>query len=284
MSEAAFLFVIATVIATLFVYLLNPLYNMLSGKQLNFTLLNGQTLLPYVSAFVLICLLAGIYPSIVLASFQPKEALSALPKGKKNFFSFRRLLVVLQFSCSIAFIFGTIVLNRQLHFMRTKDPGYNREQVFFMDIQTNQTIGNRYESFKHDMEQQSSIVGVSAADQHMMEISRITSWLAWEGMEDGRQVTMNFFGVTQDLLPMFQISLKEGEGFLGTPTDTTRFILNESAIRMMGIEHPIGKWFEFMDTRGVIAGVAKDFNTLHLSKEIQPLLIAHWPHGYKNRN
>jgi ABC-type antimicrobial peptide transport system permease subunit len=284
LSEAALLFVIATVIATLFVYLLNPLYNSLAGKQLDFTLFNAQTLLLYVGTFILVCLLAGIYPSVVLASFHPKEALSALPKGKKTFFSFRRLLVVLQFACTVAFILSAIVLNRQLHFMRTKDPGYDREQVFFMDIRTNNSMANHYESFKFDLEQHSAISGVSAADENIMEISRITSWLSWEGMEDGRSVTMNFFGVTQDLISLFNISLVEGEGFLGTSTDTTRFLLNQAAVRLMGIQNPAGKWFDFMGTRGVIAGVVKDFNSLHLSKEIQPLVITYWPNGYKNMN
>ncbi len=273
MSEAVLLFVIALGVATALIYLLIPFYNELVGKQLSFNLFNPQVLLIYLSTFVLVVALAGIYPSIMLSSFNPKDALHPASGGRTRVFSFRKILVILQFVCSAAFIFGTIVINRQLHYMREQSVGYMQDPVFTIDIFRNKNMRDHYQSLKADLLQQSCITGVSGSEQNIIDVGNFAGGIRWEGMPEGRQFTIANCGVDTDLLPMLNMQLVEGEGFSGTPADSSRYILNETAVKKMGMNNPIGKWFDMGYGKGIVAGVVRDFCFRHISEETPPIVM-----------
>jgi len=273
MSEALLLFVVALAIATALIYLLNPLYNHLTGKKLVFNVFSFQTLLIYISALLPVILMAGVYPSLLLSSFNAKSWLYKAVTKRKSVFTFRRILVIAQFACAVIFIFGTIVINRQLHYMQSQSLAYKDDQVFTMEVYSNKAMLEHFQSFKTDMLQQSCIAGVSGSEQNIMAVGNFAGGIGWEGMQEGRQLMLAYYGIDRDLFSLLNIPLTSGEGFAGNPSDSSRCILNETAVKKMGIENPVGKWLDFWGTHKTVVGVVPDFHFRHMSEETPPMVI-----------
>lgn len=127
--ESLLLFLFASLVAFFIIYLLLPLYNSLSGKNLVFNLTNGNVWLIIGGTIIGTLAMAGIYPALLLSSFKPLQALKGkLSFGIGNVF-FRKALVVTQFVFSVGLIISTLVIGNQLKFIRQKDIGYNKEHV-----------------------------------------------------------------------------------------------------------------------------------------------------------
>jgi putative ABC transport system permease protein len=132
--ESLLLFVFASLLSLVIIYLLLPLYNQISGRQLLFSFSNSGVLVVVASAIIGSLALSGIYPALQLSSFKPIEALRGkLSLGIKKA-TFRKVLVVTQFVFSVGLIISTIVISRQLQYMREKDLGFDKEHVFVFGL------------------------------------------------------------------------------------------------------------------------------------------------------
>ena len=276
-GEGTLLFFVALALATLLIYLLIPFFNQLTFKELIFSVFDSSTLLLYTAVFLVIIILAGIYPALLLLRFSPMDSISnvsAIDERKKHF-TLRKVLVVLQFSCSVILIIATIVLNRQFHLIQTKDVGYSKKQTFITDISLNLNLRSSYESFKNDLLQESSIKGVTASESSLISTNNITGSnnLSYAGMNENQFFSLYYMGIDRDLFSLLELTLLEGEGFDGSSTDFSKFFLNEAAVRAYGMENPVGKDVAFWGGRGTIAGVVKDFHFQHMSEQIAPMLM-----------
>ena len=129
LSESLLTFLIALIVATGIIYLVMPLYNTLSGKSMMFKPWSPNVLAVYGLTMLATLLLAGIYPAITLSSFKPLQALKGKLSGIGSKGNFRKVLVVVQFSFSILLITSTIIIGKQLKYIREKNLGYNKENV-----------------------------------------------------------------------------------------------------------------------------------------------------------
>src|SRR5688572_20574692 len=148
-TESVLLFLFASLLAFVLIYLLLPLYNNLSGKNLLFSLANSNVWLVVGSAIVGSLALASIYPALLLSSFKPLEALRgklSIGIGKA---SFRKVLVVTQFVFSAGLIIATIVISSQLKYMREKDLGFDKECVFSFGL--TKEVSEHYEAAKTEL-------------------------------------------------------------------------------------------------------------------------------------
>ncbi|MGZ3822625.1 MAG: ABC transporter permease, partial [Mucilaginibacter sp.] len=272
--ETALFFLIALIFAFVAIKLLMPLYNSVSGKQMQFNLLDsgvwkviGITIAGTLTA-------ASIYPALLLSSFKPINALKGkLSLGVGNTV-FRKALVVTQFIFSIGLIIGTFIINGQLKYIREKDLGYDRSQVFSFGMRDMQ---KNYDAICSELLNQTGIRGITSASDNLVSIGGSTGDTDWDGKASNTSFLIHPMSIDKEYFNLFKLKMAEGNPFLGVKADSTHYILNETAVREAGIKDPIGKRFKLHDRNGIIIGVVKDFNFASLKQKVEPFIFIYQP-------
>ena len=273
-TESALLFLFASILAFGLIMLLLPLYNNLAAKQLVFSLKDPGVWL------VIGCTIAGtlaaasIYPALLLSAFRPIDALRGkiASLGVSNA-SFRKILVVTQFACSVGLIISTVVIRDQLRYIREKSLGFDKSQVFFVNMR--EGMHNHSKAVIDELRRMPAVLNVAAADARMPGMGNETYDTWWEGKDPSKTFLITFTDVNEDFLPTLKMHLAAGSNFTGSPADSTHYILNETAVKAIGMKDPIGKAFALHDIRGTIIGVVKDFNFASLKDPVQPLILSY---------
>ena len=271
LGEAILYALIAAVVAAVLITLVLPIYNDLSQKNINFDLLD-----PRVMGFLLLIALvtgvaSGIYPALFLSSFDPAKVLKGAHQVGRGGGWARQGLVVLQFALSIILIVGTLVIDDQLMFIRNKKLGYDKDHTLVVPMSGE--IKQNYDAFKAQLLQQPSILHVTSANQDLINVSSSTNGADWPGApEDG--LLFNQLSVDQDFIHTFGIRMVEGRAFSPEhSTDSTAFILNQAAAKLVGMDNPVGMSFSLHGVEGQVIGVAEDFNFQSLRQAIAPMVL-----------
>jgi putative ABC transport system permease protein len=273
--ESAVLFLFASLLAFVLIYLLLPLYNDLSGKHLLFSLTDRSVWIVVGSAIIGTLALAGIYPALLLSSFKPIQALKGkLSLGIGNA-SFRKILVVTQFTFSVGLIIATIIISSQLKYVREKDLGYDTEHVFTFGLRSE--MHDHFDAARNELMQQPGILGVASSDNNILGVGGTTGDTYWDGKEANRMFLIHPNGIDKDLIPLLKMQMVAGSNFTGSKSDSAHLILNETAVREAGIKDPVGKSFTLWQTKGTIIGVVKDFNYTSLKQPIEPTAFYYDP-------
>src|SRR5699024_2221302 len=111
------------------------------------------------------------------------------------------------------------------------------------------------------------------SDQTIYSLGQTTGDLEWEGKDPDRGIVIKTFGIDASFIPMMEMKLVAGRNFTGSKQDSVHCILNEAAVREMGLSNPIGKRFSLWGTQGTILGVVKDFNYQSLKFGIEPVIL-----------
>jgi putative ABC transport system permease protein len=272
-GESLMLSLVSSGVAVLLAFLFLPAFNTLSGKPLSFTdSFDLSLLLELLGITVLTGCLSAIYPALFLSSFRTIGIIKgSLSSGFKKPL-FRRTLVVSQFSLSIIFIIGTVVVYSQLEYMRRKDLGYNKENLIYLPLQGE--IQNRCQLLKNEMVQSPNVMNVTASNVLPSFLDTGAGGLDWEGKDPKLDAVYNYASVDFDFIETFRIEMAQGRNFSREDiSDASNFILNETAIKEMGLNDPVGKRFNMWGIEGKIIGVVKDFNFRPLHTGIEPLIL-----------
>jgi len=283
LAESGLLILVATGLAVVLAQISLPLFNELSGKNLNSEQFLQPTALRVIAGTaVLALLLAGIYPALLLTRFNPVAALKGQffnfgKSGKNTGTMLRKTLVTGQFVFSLLLIIGALVISRQMAFLREAKLGYERQNVFavsFSDSKAGSGV------VKRALQGKPGVAAVTISDNNLVELGSQNGGMDWEGKLADKEMPIWQLGVDTELPTFFGLQLKEGRWFRPELNgwDTTSFILNEAATREMGLtDGATGKWVDFNGTKGVIAGVAKDFHFRSLHDAIEPLIMYQSP-------
>jgi putative ABC transport system permease protein len=272
-TESAVLFFFASILSFIIMYSVLPLYNDLSGKHLVLSIANKDMWIVVAGTIIGTLGLASIYPAMLLSSFKPLQALKGrLSFGVKNVV-FRKVLVVTQFVFSVGLIIGTIVISKQLQYIKEKDLGYNKEYVFSFALKGN--INDHQDAVKEELSKQPGVLSISTSGNPVLGEHSSTGDTYWEGKKEGRTFLIHPNSIDQNFIPLLKMQMVEGNNFTGAKSDSTHFILNETAVKQAGIQNPVGKSFTLWDTKGTIIGVVKDFNFASLKKTIEPTIFTY---------
>ncbi len=272
-SESFFFSIAALLLAIGLVKLLLPSFNVLAGKQITMDFVNHSRMILWLAALAVFTgMISGIYPSLVLSSLQPVDILkTSISRGKKGS-TFRKVLVVIQFSLSIIFIIGTLLVARQLHHMRSQNLGFDKENLLYVVMP--ESLAQTYESAKHELSEVPGVTAVTAASDLPTRIRISTHGAVWEGKDPEEMVELKILYTDYDYLKTLGLTIAEGR-FLSkefATDDQEAFILNQSAAKAMGLASPLGKTFEF-GRKGTIVGIVQDFHFASLHQAIQPLVM-----------
>lgn len=275
--ETALFFIIALGIAFIAIGLLMPAYNQLAGKELKFNLLD-PAIWRVIAITVMGTLVASsIYPALLLSSFKPISAL----KGKMSMgvgnATFRKILVVCQFTFSIGLIIGTLIINKQLQYVHDRALGYDKTHVFSFNMRD---IYKNYNGIRTELLSRPAIKDITSANDFIVSIGNTTGDTDWDGKVKDSQFLIHPLDIDANYARFFKLKFAEGEGFSGEKSDSAHYILNETAVREVGIKNPIGKRFSLHNNKGTIIGVVKDFHFASMKQKIEPMIICYRETGY----
>lgn len=280
-GESVLICAIACMLAIIASGLLLSSFNQLSGKIIATSIFEHPVYLLLLAGIaVAIGILAGIYPALVLSSFQPVKVLKGrFATGTKGIL-LRKGLVVAQFTISIALIIGTIVVYSQMKYMRSQDLGFNKDQKLIIDSHGDpaKTV------FKQTISTLPNVLSTSLAGS-VPGGGNPGAYSQVENKKGDMQIAnLDLYFTDFDYIPQYKIKMVAGRAFSKEmATDTTQaMILNETAVKMFGYSSPkdiIGKKFDQWGRKGVIIGVTEDFHFRSLQEVIKPLSIRIEPGG-----
>lgn len=288
LSETTLTVAVSFSFALLLLYFTLPELNRLTDRTFTVTQLITPSFLIASALFIFtFALLAGIYPAILLSSFNPIQALHSKGKPKGNSFLqniinpgfVRKSLVTVQFSISIFLIIATIIVFKQFNFMRTQDMGFDQDQVMVIDIPNDTSVSKRIDVVKNELLQLSSVKSVSSTSSipgsgH----GALTMNVSQSGASEIKVI--NTYFTDEKFIETLDIELVSGRYFSKeSSTDPDRaFVINESAAKFLGWDQPLNKKVVSpLGQDGVVIGVVKDFNYKSLHSSIEPLIIMNTP-------
>ncbi|MGV8878064.1 MAG: ABC transporter permease [Sphingobacteriaceae bacterium] len=277
--ETTLVFFFATVLAAVLIFLTMPLYNNISGQKLSLDPLNFAIWKVVAFAIAGTWLTSSIYPALLLASFKPIQALQGKFVSGMGASALRKGLVVFQFAISVILLVGTIVMSRQMDYIRNKDLGYDKSYVFSVPLTDD--VVDHLDAIKSELKSNPNIVSVGISNAYnMSSFGNATGDIEWVGKSPKSNFMIKQMVAQKDFISTMKIQLLEGEDFSGTPADSNYFILNETAVKQMGLKKPyVGQQITFHNKKGVIRGVTKDFNFESLKEKVAPILLFNWWSG-----
>lgn len=271
-GEAILLTLFSLVIALIIAYLLLPVFNGITSKHIQFPGTSIQFWLTILSLSLLTGLLAGSYPALFLSAFQPIRVLKGQMKFGKGATWFRKGLVVFQFVLSTVLIIGMIVISKQINYIQTTNLGYNRENLIYIPIEGD--YKTKYELFKHKALALPEVIDVSRISQSPTSIENGTGGVEWEGKDPNVTAMFTQATVGYDFIKTMKLKLLGGRDFSRDfITDSSAYIVNESAAAKMNMKDPVGKPLTFWGKKGRIVGLLKDFHINSLHMPINPLIV-----------
>ncbi len=270
LGESLFLAVFSVGCGFGLAFLALPWFNTIAPSQV---VLDPIRLLPALAGLaVLTGLAAGFYPSLVLSETKPLQALRARGRFGGARGRLRQGLVVFQFLLSILIIIGSMVVFRQVRFMRNKDLGYDRQHLLALSLPAG--AGDPYEILKEKLRGQPGIRDVSGTAANMTNLRMSTSSVDWEGKDPGREILVSINETDYDLDTTFGFAMASGRFFSREhPSDEQGVVINESFERLMGGASAVGRAVTLRKERRVVLGVVKDFHFQSLRTRIEPLAL-----------
>jgi putative ABC transport system permease protein len=274
-GESIILCVIAYLLAVVLSALLLPGFNRLAGKVISAGIFSHSWyLLVLLGVSILIGIIAGLYPALVLSSFQPVAVLKGRFSTGTRGLILRKSLVIVQFTIATGLMIGTLVVYNQLNYMRSQDLGFDKEQKLILDTRDD----SAKLAFNAEISRLPGVLG-TAMSTHVPGNGDFSNGCELENARgDMQPVNTVVYLVNYDYIDVMGMKIVAGRGFSRSfITDTTHgMIVNETAVRQLGYTSPekaIGKRFNQFGGEGQIVGVIKDFHFRSLQEVIKPLTM-----------
>ena len=273
LGESVFLAFLSFVLAIVLASLTLPWFNQLAGKTMTFPWTN-----PVFWSLSLLCtlltgLLAGSYPALYLSSLRPVKVLKGAFKAGKAASNPRKVLVVTQFSISLALIIGTIVVFRQIQFAKNQPLGYDQAGLITVPDNTRE-LDAHYEALRQGLLKTGVVANIANSSMNLNGFYQ-NNMLEWEGMsEEAKTISFRDIFVNADFGPTVGWKILNGRDFSRSHlTDSTAAIVNETGARILGFKDPVGKTIKHWGKSYTIIGVAKNMISNSPYYPVQPAIF-----------
>lgn len=274
LTESILLSLLALFIAIVLIILLLPVFNHITGKQLQIWP-EASLIFSFIGITLLTGVLAGSYPALYLSGFKPSVALKGKLRTAFGEVITRRGLVIFQFVLSVSFIISVLVIYKQMAYIQQRNLGYNRAHLIHFEVPTGKI--ENMASFLALLKNQAGVQDASSYYHNFTGNHGGLGGMSWPGKVDNSDVNFSNLEVGYGYLEVMGVQLAAGRYFSKDNRADHEIIFNETAIRQMGLKEPIGKTVRFWDTEKVIVGIAKDFNYESLYQSVKPAFFQSYP-------
>ncbi len=287
LGEAIFLALLALGLGVVLVRLLLPLFDQLPGKSCTIGVLGGSRILVLLGIAILAGLVSGSYPALALSAFQPVKVLKGMKLFQPGRAYFRNGLVVLQFAIAIALMVGTLVVYRQLQFIRDRDMGFDKSDLLYVDmphLDDNSGMQKGARRIDAGMAGEPGVLTHSIVGDLPTYLTSGERGIDWPGKDPKDQTIFPLLGADENTLSVFGMHLLTGRNFSKAyGSDDSAMLVNEAALRAMHMDlaTAVGKTIRFNNKRTMIIGVVKDFSFKPIQFTVEPLLM---PYNFSRGN
>ena len=259
MGEALMMSVLAVLLGAVMIWITLPFFNLLVEKQLVLALNRPLHCMALLMIALLCGLVSGSYPALYLSSFNPVHVFKSVSLRASGAAFIRKGLVVLQFTVSIVLIVSTIVIYQQVQHVKSRDLGYNRDNLLVMDMRGD--MQKNFAAIKQDMLNTGAVENVALNSFNTLDIGNNGGGLSWEGKDPGKDILLSFRQISPEFIATAGLQIAEGRGFNAgsIAADSSNVLITESLARMMGKGSAVGKILREDDQAYKVIGVVKDF-------------------------
>ncbi len=284
LSESLLVVAFAFGLSILLVQLFLPFFNEVADKKMNILWTNPFFWLTGIFFTLITGLIAGSYPALYLSSFQPVKVLKGTFKVGRYATIPRKVLVVIQFTVSVTLIIGTIIVFRQIEHAKSRPIGYNRDGLIIMNMAT-PDVHNHFETVRSELKSSGAIVEMTESGSPTTEVWNTNGGFEWEGKDPNLAVDFPNNGVTYEYGKTIGWQFVDGRDFSREyATDSLAFVLNQAAVKFIGLKNPIGATLKWNGKPFKIVGVIKDMvvqspyqpvrpSLFHISKDQENVII-----------
>ncbi len=277
LTESVLITSVAFLLSVLFVQLALPSFNTLTGDSISIPYGNPVFWCIMISYVFVTGLMAGSRPAFYLSSFNPVKVLKGSIQVGKAAALPRKILVVLQFTCSIALIISTVIVYQQIQYAKNRPTGYSADRLIMTDMSGD--LSNNYSALKNDLLQTGVVESVATASSPVTGIYMHTGVEKWPGQGAG-ELGLNVGGisVSDNYLKTVGMKLIQGHDFSSNwSTDTSNIIINEAAVKRMGLKNPLNQLITYDHIKGParIIGVVKDALMESPFTPVEPTVFNH---------
>jgi putative ABC transport system permease protein len=279
LMESGIMVAAALVLAFCCIEIFLPSFNALSGKELSRSMIHTPFFAALFGAlFLVVSLLAGMYPALVLSGYQPVKVLKGDKSSGSRNNTLRSTLVVVQFTASVALIIGTLIIYQQLNFIQTKQLGYKREQIVMVQ-DPDTRITETTHRYKQEVMRLAGVKNATVTNYLPTGGDRNNNLTFIGNQQENGQVTQQW-RVDADFIPTFSMQIIKGRNFeAANISDSMNVVINETfANRLFAGQDPIGKFITTSNMSNnlktfTVIGVVKDFHFESLRNNINPLIL-----------
>lgn len=275
LSESLITSALALLLSLLIVYAVLPAFNSITEKRIQLDLTDPFLLIGLVSITLITGFVAGSYPALYLSGFKPAAVLKGNMKGSLGELWARKGLVVFQFFLSVILIVSVIVVYKQIQFVQTQNLGYEKENLIQFPREGSLWKENNLETFLTELRRMDGVKDAASIGHGLLGQNNNTSGLEWKGKNPDDRILFENVGTNYQTLETMGVTFVEGRGFTdGNLADTSKVVFNEAAIKVMGLENPIGEHIRLWDRYDLeIVGVVKDFHFQSMHEAVKPLFF-----------
>ena len=272
--ESLILAAMSTILAFVLTEITLPYFNQLLNMQLTIQYDNWRFWAFLSGLMIFTGLVAGGYPAFYLSSFEPVQVLKSFNAKLGNAVSIRKVLVVFQFVFAVCLIICTAVIYQQLSFIKQKPIGYDKHNLLQLAVQGGLSNSSKLDLLKDRLLKSGAATAVSFFSHDISEGGNNTMDVTWPGKGANQDILFNQRGIGYDFTETIGTELIAGREFSAKfPNDSTHMLLNESAIKMMGLKDPLGKVVEWNDRNWTIVGIVKDFVVESAYQKVAPMMF-----------
>ncbi len=256
-AESYLVVLIAFVLSLILVVLLLPMFNEIAGKKIEIPWQNPVFWIFSLGFILITGLLSGSYPALYLSSFQPLKVLKGTFRVGKFASIPRKVLVVTQFTVSVMLIIGTIIVYQQIQHAKNRPIGYSRNGLIKLGME--KEISEHYDVIRTELKNSGAIEEMAASNSPLTQVWNTNGGFEWEGKDPNLAVDFPNNRVSYEFGKTVNWKVKEGRDFSREfATDSSAFIINESAAKFLGFKQPVGTVLKWNGQPFTIIGVVND--------------------------
>lgn len=273
LCESVLIAFIAGLTALLTAYISLPWFNELVEQQLTLDFQSTTFWLITLGGILIVGILAGSYPAFYLSSFSPALILKGVLIARTTRNLMRKSLVIIQFGFAVILIFSVIVIYRQIDYVQHREIGYSKENLIYHFITGD--LDKNFTSYKRELLQSRFVESVTKTSSPITEGWSNTWALEWQGKDPESKILIDRFNVDEAFTKTAGIQLVSGRDMdlEKYPSDSTALLLNESAVKVMGFNQPIGELIKDGRTEWHVVGVIKDFILQSPYQKVRPMVL-----------
>lgn len=257
-SESFLVVCCAFALAVVFILLVLPWFNEVADKKMSFPWAQPLFWLASLAFITFTGLIAGSYPAFYLSSFQPIKVLKGTFKAGRLASLPRKMLVVLQFTISVTFIIGTIIVYQQIQHTKNRPLGYDNKGIVMVQM-ASADFFNKYDVLRNELKSNGTILEMAESSSPLTGIWSNNGGFNWEGKDPSLDAEFATIWVTHDYGKTVSWQFTQGRDFSRDfSTDTSALVINEAAVKFTGIKDPVGKTIKWGDEDFKVIGVIKD--------------------------